>query len=124
MSENKKIPITRKELEKQIIKKALSNKDFKKALVNDPKETFAKLGVQVPEDVEIKVIEESSKVVYLVLPVDPTKDEIRTYIAGCGGSRIYECQLLDHCPGWGCFASWPPCYDYGYGCKHTFHSQE
>ena len=84
MSENKKKPLTREELEKEIIKKAQSDKDFKKVLVDNPKETLGKLGVQVPEEVEVKVVEESAKVVYLVLPVnlDELTDEHLDEVVG------------------------------------------
>lgn len=62
--------ITREELEKEVLKKAGGDKDFKKALVDNPKETIRRLGVQVPEGVEIRVVEESPQVLYLVLPVN------------------------------------------------------
>ena len=70
MTENEK-SLTVEGLEKEeIIEKAQSDKDFKKALVDNPKETLGQLGVQVPDEVEVKVVEESAKVVYLVLPVN------------------------------------------------------
>jgi len=71
MSENEMKPMTRQEIEKQIINKAMSDKDFKEILVNNPKEAFGRLGFQVPAEVEIKVVEESPQVLYLVLPVNP-----------------------------------------------------
>ncbi len=84
MSENEKKPIPREELEKEIIKKAQSDKDFKKALADNPKKALGQLGVQVPEDVEVKVVEESAKIVYLVLPANPDElaDEQLDWIAG------------------------------------------
>ena len=84
MNENEKKPITRQEFEKQIIQKAQSDKDFRKALVNNPKVTLGQLGVQVPEEVEIKVVEESAKLVYLVLPcsLDELTDEQLDAVSG------------------------------------------
>lgn len=85
MSENEKKQMTRKELEEQLIKKAQADKDFKKALVDNPKEALGQLGVQVPEEVEVKVVEESAKVVYLVLPevnLDELTDEQLGEVAG------------------------------------------
>ena len=73
--------ITRKELEEKIINKALENENFKKDLMNNPHDAIAQFGVQFPEEVEIKVVEESAKMVYLVLPVNPLDDEATK---GCG----------------------------------------
>ena len=91
VSENKKKPLTREELEKEIIKKAQSDKDFKKALVDNPKGTLGKLGVQVPENVEVKVVEESANVVYLVLPYNPDEltDEQLNTVAGGWSHKIF-----------------------------------
>ncbi|BAF60502.1 hypothetical protein PTH_2321 [Pelotomaculum thermopropionicum SI] len=43
MSENEKKPMTRREIKEQVIKKALSDKDFKDILVNNPKEAVGRL---------------------------------------------------------------------------------
>ncbi len=96
MSENEKM--TRKEIEEQIIAKAMADKDFKKALVDDPKATFGQLGLQIPEEVEVKVVEESAKVVYLVLPVNP--DEMTD-------------EQLDAVAGGICWTDWCFCSDLG-----------
>lgn len=69
MSENEKT-MTRKEFEEQIIKKAHSDKDFRKALVDNPEEAPRRFGVQFPEEIEVKFVEESAKVLYLVLPIN------------------------------------------------------
>lgn len=84
MTDNEKKKMTRKEIEEQIIKKAQADKDFKQALVDNPKGTFGQLGLQLPEGVEVKVVEESAKVVYLVLPVNPDEltDEQLDAVAG------------------------------------------
>lgn len=89
MSGNEKKSMTRAEFEAQIIKKAKSDKNFKKALVDNPKETLkTQLGVQVPAEVEFKVVEESAKVVYLVLPVDPEELNEKQLDSVAGGDRF------------------------------------
>ncbi|MDR9788316.1 MAG: NHLP leader peptide family RiPP precursor [Peptococcaceae bacterium MAG4] len=60
-----------REVEKRIIEKAREDADFKRTLLEKPHEAIARFGVQVPEEVEIKVVEESAKVLYLVLPENP-----------------------------------------------------
>lgn len=59
---------SREEIEVKLIAKASEDADFKQALISNPHQAIAQFGVQVPKDVEVKVVEESSKVVYLVLP--------------------------------------------------------
>ena len=92
MTENEK-NMTREE----IIKKAQSDKDFKKALLDNPKETLGQLGVQVPEEVEVKVVEESPKVVYLVLPVnlDELTDEQLDAVSGGFDCLLHGCSNYD-----------------------------
>ena len=74
MAENGKI-LTREEIEKAAISKAWKDENFKKDLMEKPHKALAQLGVNVPEKIEIKVVEESAKVLYLVLPVNP-EDEL------------------------------------------------
>ncbi|TGE35734.1 NHLP leader peptide family natural product precursor [Desulfosporosinus fructosivorans] len=93
MSKNKKT-MTREELEKEIIKKAQADKDFKETLVANPKETSkTQLGLQVPEDVEVKVVEESAQVVYLVQPSNPEEltDEQLEVVSGAGEYNPPNC---------------------------------
>ncbi|BAF60515.1 hypothetical protein PTH_2334 [Pelotomaculum thermopropionicum SI] len=96
MSENEKKPMTRKEFKEQIIKKAQADREFRKALVRNPKRAIGQLGVQFPEDVEVKVVEDSAGVVYLVLPVnlDELTDEQLDDVAG-GESN--NCNHLTGC---------------------------
>jgi len=93
MIESEKKPVTRKELKEQIIRKAQEDREFKKALVGNPKGAVEQLGVQLPEDVEVKVFEESAEVVYLVLPVNPgelTGEQLDNVAGGTGCSDVYS----------------------------------
>lgn len=108
MSENKKI-ISREELTKEVLEKAGADKDFKKALMDNPKETLGRLGVQVPEGVEIRVVEESPQVLYLVLPVnlDELTDEQLDNVAA-GSCVIDSFICIGKCD------SFDPCRDYSF----------
>lgn len=57
-------------LETQIMERALADEGFKERLLKNPHGAIAELGVRIPKDVEIQVLEESAKVAYLVLPYD------------------------------------------------------
>jgi TOMM propeptide domain len=59
-------------LKVQIIKKAWEDPEFKKLLLADPKGAIKKeFGIDVPADVELKVVEETSSSYYLVIPPAP-----------------------------------------------------
>ncbi|TEB13164.1 NHLP leader peptide family RiPP precursor [Pelotomaculum propionicicum] len=92
MTGNEKKPMNRKELKEQIIKKAQVDREFKKALVENPKGAIGRLGVQLPAEVEVKVVEESTEVVYLVLPANPDEltDEQLDNVTGGNGDVEYS----------------------------------
>lgn len=63
------------EMQQNIIEKAMKNKAFKKELMENPKETLKKeFNIEVPEDIDIKVLEETEKQIYMVLPASPQED--------------------------------------------------
>ena len=59
----------RKQLEAQLIDRALKDETFRQELVRDPKGVFTReLGITMPEQIQVQVLEESPTTVYLVLP--------------------------------------------------------
>ena len=59
----------RKQLEAQLIARALQDEAFRQELLRDPKGIFAReLGITMPEHIQVQVLEESPTTVYLVLP--------------------------------------------------------
>jgi len=93
-------------MEKEIIKKAQSDKEFRKILVENPKEALRNFGVQISEEVEVKVVEESPKILYLVLPVNPDEltyeqmDDVTGGGNSCGYNYHYwRCMhIFQNCP--------------------------
>ncbi|MEH2084225.1 MAG: NHLP leader peptide family RiPP precursor [Nostoc sp.] len=64
----------RAELEQKLIEQAWESETFKQELINNPKAVINReLRQQLPEDVEIEVLQETSKKVYLVLPENPAQ---------------------------------------------------
>ncbi|MGI6148608.1 MAG: NHLP leader peptide family natural product precursor [Firmicutes bacterium] len=82
MSEN--LLAKKVELERKVIEKALKDEAYKAKLLSDPHGAIAEFGVQISKDVEIKVLEETANVVYLVLPYmsDELSDEALEDVAG------------------------------------------
>lgn len=69
--------LTRQEFEKQLVLKAWKDPKFKEKLLKDPKATVqAELqgldkSFQLPKDMVVRVLEEDSKTLYVVLPIHP-----------------------------------------------------
>ncbi len=87
--------LTRQEIEGQIIARAWQDESFKQELLRDPLATFAKEGINLPDGLEVKVVEESSNLFYLVLPTKPSNTEELSSeeleaIAG-GAVNVWKC---------------------------------
>lgn len=84
MTEQK--PTTRHELEAQIIAKAWQDEAFKQELLSNPKAVFIQqAGLQnIPDSLDIKVVEENPNTLYMVLPMKPVAP---------AGSELSEDQL-------------------------------
>jgi hypothetical protein len=55
-------------IETQVIGRALSDKAFRGRLLTDPRGALEELGLKIPPEINIHVMEEDSKNYYLVLP--------------------------------------------------------
>lgn len=86
----------RASLEAQIVKKALKNDDFRRALIDDPKATIEReCGVELPADLNINVYPENKNTINLVIP----------YAAGVGADIAAQAEpMAADCSGWSSFA--------------------
>ncbi len=81
----------RMEAEAKLIAKAWDDEEFRRALTEDPKGTISnEFGVELPDEMEIEVVEETPRKRYLVLPQpmagDLSDDELENV---AGGIRHY-----------------------------------
>jgi hypothetical protein len=68
-----------KDLEALLISKAMADEAFKRELISNPKAVIAReIGQELPEGVEIEVLEPTPKKLYLVLPLKVESEEIST----------------------------------------------
>jgi Nitrile hydratase, alpha chain len=60
---------SRAELERRLIQRSLQDEDFRRRLLADPRAALQEeLGARLPEEVEVRVVEETQDTIYLVLP--------------------------------------------------------
>ena len=59
----------RAEMERTIVQRSMEDEDFRQRLLDDPKGAVEQeLGSRLPEGVEVRAVEESAQIIYLVLP--------------------------------------------------------
>jgi hypothetical protein len=63
--------MNRKEIERKLINRAWQDDTFKRSLIADPEEAIRKEGIDLPGNIEIKVVEETLNIIYLVIPQRP-----------------------------------------------------
>jgi hypothetical protein len=84
----------------QLVAKTWADEVFKKRLIADPAAVLKEAGLEVPEGVKVKVVEDTDTVMHLVLPPKPSEDELSEEqlsqaagghcsggCGGCGGCR-------------------------------------
>jgi hypothetical protein len=73
-----------------LITRASEDREFREQLMADPRGTVAhEFGTTIAEDVEITVLEEMPKHVYIVLPVPPSELSAEQLEAVSGGAGWY-----------------------------------
>jgi len=58
----------------KVIAKAWSDDAFKKSLLAEPKSVLEANGITIPRGLEVKVVEQTEKLMYIVLPFKPDED--------------------------------------------------
>jgi hypothetical protein len=59
----------RAEVERTLVQRTMEDEDFRQVLLDDPKGAVEQeLGSRLPEGVEVRAVEESAQIIYLVLP--------------------------------------------------------
>ena len=90
--------LTRGEINDLVAGFASSNAEYREALMRDPKSVLAaQMQQELPESLSVKVIEESSDTIFLVLPHVPAEGaelsdaDLEAVAGGKGGGDTYKC---------------------------------
>jgi len=60
-----------RDMEAQIIARALKDSAFRDQLIAAPRQALASMGIDLPEGIQVQVIEQTPNMLYLVLPARP-----------------------------------------------------
>lgn len=72
-------------LTNQVIQKAWEDPGFKQRLLKDPKAALKEvLGIQLPEEITLKAVEEGSNEFYLVIPPNPSSGVLKADVKPLG----------------------------------------
>ena len=68
--------LTAEEMRQHLTEKAVEDSDFRRQLITDPKGAIhQEFGIDIPENIEIKVHESDMSTVHMALPPSPVLDE-------------------------------------------------
>lgn len=67
--------MTRQEIEERLIARAWQDSAFKNELLSNPKAALETEGISLPQNIEVRAVEETSNTFYIVIPVQPTGAE-------------------------------------------------
>lgn len=80
---------TRQSKEAELIERATKDDAFRQALITDPKGVIStELGVQLPQGLNIKVVEETADTAYIVLPHRMRPEDLSTLKSMADESNI------------------------------------
>ncbi|WP_438494220.1 NHLP leader peptide family RiPP precursor [Paenibacillus sp. IHBB 3054] len=72
-------------LRNQVIQKAWEDPSFKQKLLSDPKAALKEaLGINLPDHITLKTVEEGSNEFYLVIPPSPSSGILKTDVTTLG----------------------------------------
>jgi Nitrile hydratase, alpha chain len=60
----------------QVVARAWSDELFKRRLLAEPSAVLREQGIEMPSDVEVRVVQNTDRVVHLVLPPTPAEEEL------------------------------------------------
>lgn len=99
----------------QIVKKAWEDESFKQRLLADATSVFKEHGLAVPGGLEVKVVENTEKVYYFVIPQKRNADELDENfldsVSG-GGGLSSQSGHINNCPRDACDCGMLECLEY------------
>jgi hypothetical protein len=67
-------PVSQDRIWSQVVARAWSDEDFKQRLIQDPRGVLAEHGADLPDGIDLEVVEDTSTTRHLVLPPPPSDE--------------------------------------------------
>jgi hypothetical protein len=99
--------VARTEVERRLVQRSLEDEDFRRRLLADPKAVVEEeLATRLPEEVQVRVVEETADTIYLVLPS----------ASSLGGEELSDQELEAVAGGWDAQTAGNTCAPQATGC--------
>ena len=79
----------------KLVAKAWSDDNFKAELMSDPMKVFCKNGIEVPEGIEVRMVENTADTMHFILPPEPSSELTDEELEGASGG-------IELCAGFWC----------------------
>lgn len=73
----------------KLVAKAWSDDDFKAKLLSDPMTVFKENDITIPEGIEVRMLENTEKITYFILPPEPSDELTDEELGGAAGGVCY-----------------------------------
>jgi hypothetical protein len=78
----------------KLVAKAWADDDFKANLLADPMKVFSENDIEVPEGIEVKMIENTADTMHFILPPEPSDELTDEELESAAGGRWCIWELL------------------------------
>jgi hypothetical protein len=83
----------------QLVAQVWADEKLKQRLLENPKAVLREQGIEVPDGVEVRVVEPTDKLLYFMLPPKPDATELTAgQLTGVGGGatkQVFDCTVYD-----------------------------
>ncbi len=69
----------------KLVAKAWADADFKEKLLTDTRTVFRNHGIQIPDDIEVSIVENSERKRHFILPCGPLNFTVREHLGSHSG---------------------------------------
>ncbi|OGV59777.1 MAG: hypothetical protein A2283_10990 [Lentisphaerae bacterium RIFOXYA12_FULL_48_11] len=72
----------------KLVAKAWSDAEFKAKLLADPMKVFKENSMEVPEGIEVRIVENTDKIINFILPPEPSDELTDEQLSGADGGFV------------------------------------
>ncbi len=76
----------------KLVAKAWSDDEFKVELLSDPMKVFKENSIEVPEGIEVRMVENTTDTIHFILPPEPSGELTDEQLEGPSGGSMLICK--------------------------------